>query len=103
MKIKSPLRFSLLGLALLSLGIAPAFAQSGHATGKVKIHVSPKQAYVFVDGKAIRDGSQTIELSAGSHAIGVDNYGYTPKRKMWISPPGRRRTWMSSSRPRATR
>ena len=47
MKIKSPLRFSLLGMALFALGIAPAFAQSGQATGKLKIHVSPKQAYVL--------------------------------------------------------
>ncbi len=81
MKIKFPLGFSLVSVALLALGIAPAFAQSGQAAGKLKIHVSPKQAYVFVDGKAIRDGSQTIELSAGSHAVGVDNYGYTPQTK----------------------
>jgi hypothetical protein len=51
-------------------------AQTSQATGKLKIHVSPKQSYVFVDGKAIRDGSQTIDLSAGSHTIGIDNYGY---------------------------
>ena len=81
MKIKIPLRFPLAGLALLAMGITPSFAQSGTATGKLKIHVSPKQAYVFVDGKAIRDGSQTIELSAGSHSVGVDNYGYTPQTK----------------------
>ena len=68
-------------MALLALGSVPAFAQSGQATGKLKVHVSPKQAYVFVDGKAIRDGSQTIELSAGSHTVGVDNYGYTPQTK----------------------
>ena len=81
MKIKIPLRFPLAALALLALGITPAFAQSGQTNGKLKIHVSPKQAYVFVDGKAIRDGSQTIELSAGSHSVGVDNYGYTPQTK----------------------
>ena len=40
---------------------APAIAQSGMDTGRVKIHVDPKQAYVFVDGKAIRDGSQTLD------------------------------------------
>ena len=34
-----------------------------------------------MDGKAIRDGSQTIELSAGKHTVGVDNYGYTPQTK----------------------
>lgn len=57
----------------------PAFAQSSQETGKLKIHVDPKQAYVFVDGKAIRDGSQTIELPAGDHKVGVYNYGYMPK------------------------
>ena len=81
MKITIPLRFPLLAAALLALGAAPAFAQNSQATGKLKIHVSPKQAYVFVDGKAIRDGSQTMELSAGSHTVGVDNYGYTPQTK----------------------
>ncbi|MGB9471439.1 MAG: OmpA family protein, partial [Candidatus Acidiferrum sp.] len=45
----------------------------------MKIHVEPKQAYVFVDGKAIRDGSHTIELAAGDHKVGVYNYGYLPK------------------------
>lgn len=57
----------------------PIFAQSSIEMGQLKIHVSPKQAYVFVDGKAIRDGSQTIELSEGTHKVGVENYGYIPK------------------------
>jgi OmpA family protein/PEGA domain-containing protein len=59
--------------------VAPAFAQSSEGTGKLKVHVNPKQAYVFVDGKAIRDGSQTIRLASGDHEIGVYNYGYQPK------------------------
>ena len=81
MKIRMTLGFSLLAAAILTLGSASAFAQSNQANGKVKVHVSPKQAYVFVDGKAIRDGSQTLDLSAGSHTIGVDNYGYIPQTK----------------------
>jgi OmpA family protein/PEGA domain-containing protein len=81
MKHKIPLGPLVAAAALLTLGTAPAFAQGGQATGKLKIHVSPKQAYVFVDGKAIRDGSQTIDLAAGSHSVGVDNYGYTPQTK----------------------
>ena len=48
-------------------------------TGKLKVHVEPKQAYVFVDGKAIREGSQTIKLAPGSHNVSVYNYGYEPK------------------------
>lgn len=63
---------------ILSLVALPAFAQGSNETGKLKIHVSPKQAYVFVDGKAIRDGSQTIDLPSGTHKVSVRNYGYTP-------------------------
>jgi OmpA family/PEGA domain len=58
------------------LGAGIASAQSSSETGRLKIHVVPKQAYVFVDGKAIRDGSQTMKLTAGDHKVGVYNYGY---------------------------
>jgi hypothetical protein len=77
---KSP--FGLVSLFLLAasaLCATPSFGRSTEETGKLKIHVNPKQAYVFVDGKAIRDGSQTIELPAGDHKVGVYNYGYLPK------------------------
>ncbi len=78
------MRTKLFILATLFSGLSylcavPAIAQSTQETGKLKIHVEPKQAYVFVDGKAIRDGSQTIDLAAGDHKVGVYNYGYTPK------------------------
>jgi len=63
-------------LAAGYLCAAPAFAQSNAENGKLKIHVKPKQAYVFVDGKAIRDGSQTINLPVGEHRVAVYNYGY---------------------------
>jgi hypothetical protein len=62
---------------ILPLATLSAATDSGK-TGKLKIHVSPKQAYVFVDGSAIRDGSQTIKLAPGSHEVSVHNYGYTP-------------------------
>jgi len=58
--------------AAFVLSAGSAFAQDG----KLKIHVTPKQAYTFVDGKAIKDSSQTISLSAGKHTIVVVNYGY---------------------------
>jgi hypothetical protein len=58
--------------ATLVLFAAPAFAQDG----KLKVKVTPKDAYVFVDGKAIRNGSQTITLPAGKHTVVVVNYGY---------------------------
>jgi OmpA family/PEGA domain len=68
-------------LALL-MSVAPAKAQNGTNTGGLKIHVNPKQAYVFVDGNAIRDGSETIQLSAGKHSVAVYNYGYAPETQM---------------------
>ena len=81
MNIKIPLGFLAVTVAFWAVGTAPASAQNGQATGKLKIHVIPKQAYVFVDGKAIGDGSQTIALSGGSHTVSVDNYGYSPQIK----------------------
>ncbi len=43
--------------------------------GKVRIKVVPKKAYLFVDGKAIRDGSETISVSPGKHTVAFMNYG----------------------------
>jgi hypothetical protein len=71
-------RLASLILVVFSLVALPVFAQSNEETGRLKIHVSPKQAYVFVDGKAIRDGSQTIDLTPGTHEVSVHNYGYIP-------------------------
>src|SRR5215470_7378401 len=65
--------------AFVTLSLANLSAASGGGkTGNLKIHVSPKQAYVFVDGSAIRDGSQTIKLAPGTHEVSVHNYGYLP-------------------------
>ncbi len=45
-------------------------------TGNLKMRVTPKQAYTFVDGKAIGPGNRTIKLGAGTHHVVVANYGY---------------------------
>ena len=66
---------ALAGFVIILLATLSATAGAAE-TGKLKIHVSPKQAYVFVDGKAIRDGSQSIKLTPGSHEVSVHNYGY---------------------------
>jgi hypothetical protein len=44
--------------------------------GKLKMSVSPKQAYTFVDGKAIGAGNRVIKLDVGTHHVMVANYGY---------------------------
>ncbi len=51
------------------------FAQDAKP-GKLKMSVIPKQAYTFVDGKAIGSGNRTIKLDAGTHHVVVANYGF---------------------------
>ena len=66
-------------LPILAVGTARVLGQTNTTNGILKIHVSPKQAYVFVDDNAIRDGSQAIALAAGKHTVEVRNYGYAPQ------------------------
>ena len=63
-------------LFVLALSLALCAATSFAQEGKLKVKVTPKQAYLFVDGQAIREGNQTISLSAGKHTVVVVNYGY---------------------------
>lgn len=63
-------------LFLLVLTLALSATTSLAQEGKLKVKVTPKQAYLFVDGQAIREGNQTIPLSAGKHTVVVVNYGY---------------------------
>jgi len=62
----------------IALGATAAFAQDG----KLKTTVTPKEAYIFVDGNAIQEWdyvwSRTIKLSAGKHTVVIANYGYKP-------------------------
>jgi hypothetical protein len=68
-------------IVILFLSLALPLAYGSDNPGKLKIHVHPKQAYVFVDGTAIRDGSQSIRLTPGSHQVSVHNYGYVPETR----------------------
>jgi hypothetical protein len=61
------------GAAVLSSSVALA---QDTKPGKLKMSVTPKQAYTFVDGQAIGHGNQVIKLGVGSHHIVVANYGY---------------------------
>src|SRR5215813_13441808 len=62
-------------LAVLGLTGSVSFAQKTKP-GKLKVSVSPKQAYTFVDGKAMGPGNMTIKLEVGTHHVVVANYGY---------------------------
>jgi outer membrane protein OmpA-like peptidoglycan-associated protein len=65
-------------LLLLVCGIS-AFAQNG----KLSLRVTPKQAYIYVDDRAISEASKhrSLTLSAGEHKIEVVNYGYQPETR----------------------
>ena len=66
--------FSLVVLVSVSLNCV-ALAQDPKP-GKLKMSVTPKQAYTFIDGKAIGPGNRTIKLDVGTHHVTVANYGY---------------------------
>ena len=71
-----------LAVSALALGMmAQAVAQGGD--GKVALHVTPKQAYLWVDDRAISEASKhhTLSLSAGDHKIELANYGYTAETR----------------------
>ena len=44
---------------------------------KLRVKVEPAQAYIFVDGTPVGDGSRTINLAPGTHSVGAYNYGFT--------------------------
>lgn len=62
-------------LLVLTSGL-PCFAQDG----KLTIHATPKQAYVFVDDHAVGEASRhhSLKLSPGDHKLELVNYGFTP-------------------------
>lgn len=51
--------------------------------GKLAIHTTPKQAYVFVDDHAVGEASKhhSLKLSAGDHKVQLVNYGYAPETR----------------------
>ena len=71
-----PSRFCLSVALLMLAGGISSFAQDG----KLVLHVTPKQAYIFLDGRAISEASKhhSLSLTAGDHKIELVNYGYAP-------------------------
>jgi len=68
-----------------ALQAQPARAQEG----RLSVHASPPEAYIFVDGKAIKPSNRGMVrgLSAGAHQVGIYNYGFMPMtRNVTIEP-----------------
>ena len=51
--------------------------------GRLVLHVTPREAYIFVDGHAIgvANKHRTVKLNAGDHKVELLNYGYAPDRR----------------------
>src|ERR1700745_3318677 len=62
-------------IAGVSLSASVMFWQ----TGKLRVRVEPRQAYVFVNGAPYGDGNHTYRIASGNHSIGVYNYGFKPQ------------------------
>jgi outer membrane protein OmpA-like peptidoglycan-associated protein len=77
--MKSQFRIFSLAVLALAVLVPPSLAQNG----KVALHVSPKQAYLYVDGQAISEASKhhTLSLSPGDHKIEFVNYGYASETR----------------------
>jgi outer membrane protein OmpA-like peptidoglycan-associated protein len=67
-------------VALLTFVIFTAGTSAVAQDGTLRLHVNPKQAYLWVDDRAVSEASKhpSLELSAGEHKIELANYGYTP-------------------------
>lgn len=71
-----------LAISALAFGmVTQSVAQTND--GKVALRITPKQAYIWVDGRAISEASKhhSLTLPAGDHKIVLANYGYTPETR----------------------
>ena len=72
-------------ILILLLGAAPLLAKCGH----LKLHVTPKQAYVFVDDVPLGWGSGLLWATPGEHTLAVYNYGYKPYTTKFTAEVGK--------------
>lgn len=77
MRTKGKISCSSVLVVLLFVGVFPCFAQDG----KLTIHATPKQAYIFIDDHPVGESSShhSLKLSPGDHKVELVNYGYTPQ------------------------
>jgi hypothetical protein len=76
-KARQALFISVLGVLALLACVLPMAAQEG----KLKVRANPREAYLFVDGQAMRDARSAVRLSSGQHKVMLYNYGYKPAER----------------------
>ena len=72
--------FSPHGVLLTFVMIFAAATSAVAQDGTLRLHVNPKQAYLWVDDRAISEASKhsSLKLGAGEHKVELANYGYKP-------------------------
>jgi hypothetical protein len=65
-------------LTFLAVSASIAFAEKPNIA-KVRVNVTPSEAYIFLDGQPYTHRSHTLRLAPGDYTIGVYNYGYVPQ------------------------
>ena len=83
--LRRVLTFAVLSFALTLLGTIPLLAKCGH----LKLHVTPKQAYVFIDGVPLGWGSGIYWADPGEHTLDIYNYGYKPYTSKFTAESGK--------------
>jgi outer membrane protein OmpA-like peptidoglycan-associated protein len=72
-------------LATLLLGATPLLAKVGH----LKLYVTPKQAYVYIDDMPLGWGSGLFWATPGEHTLAVYNYGFKPYTTKFTAESGK--------------
>ncbi|MGH9635407.1 MAG: PEGA domain-containing protein [Candidatus Angelobacter sp.] len=65
-------------LTVIAISASTALAEKPESA-KIRVNVTPSEAYIFIDGQAYTHRSHTLRLAPGEYTIGVYNYGYTPQ------------------------
>jgi len=68
----------LIVLAFFTIAASFAFAEKPNVA-KLRVNVTPSEAYIFIDGQPYTHRSHTLRLTPGDYTIGVYNYGYKPQ------------------------
>ncbi len=83
--LRHVLSVCVLSLAVLLLGATPLLAKCC----TLKLHVTPKQATVYIDDVPLGWGSGSFWALPGEHTLGVYNYGYKPYTTKFTAESGK--------------
>ena len=84
-RLRQALSSYVLFLIVLTLVATPLLAKDGH----LKLQVTPKEAYVYIDGVPLGFGNGLFWAVPGEHTLSVYNYGYKPYSTKFTAESGK--------------